>query len=327
MNRTLTRAVLGLAAVLALAVAPALTATAASAATAWHGGGYTCTGGNIPAGTYTTVTVKGKCYMTDGLITVLQDLKVGKGALLDAGATLGDPKSGTPVVPATVDIRGNVFVGKGAVLVLGCSPNLLGICSGSATFDTIGGNLTAEGALADVLHNTDVRGNVTIQGGGGGVTCSPAPLWAEDKAIAATQTPQYTDIEDSFIGGNYTVTNVSTCWNGTLRDQIRGNTDFSGNTDADPDGMEILNNLVGGNMACSVSGKGGLLVRVGAEAHARMLPEPHVVPMEMGGRTMTAFVRISPEGYRTEAALRKWIQRGLDGVAARPAKTARGGDL
>lgn len=250
MNRTLTRAVLGLAAVLALAAAPALTATAASAATAWNGGGYTCAGGNIPAGTYTTVTVKGTCYMTDGLITVLRDLKVGKGALLDAGATLGDPKSGTAVVPATVDIRGNVFVGKGAVLVLGCSPNLLGICSGSATFDTIGGNLIAKGALADVLHNTDVRGNVTIQGGGGGVTCSPAPLWAEDKAIAATQTPQYTDIEDSSIGGNYSVTNVSTCWNGTLRDQIRGNTDFSGNTDADPDGMEILNNLIGGNLAC-----------------------------------------------------------------------------
>src|SRR5882762_3474315 len=34
--------------------------------------------------------------------------------------------------------------------------------------------------------------------------------------------------------------------------------------------------MVNGSMCCSVSGRGGLLVRVGAEAHAQMLAEPHV---------------------------------------------------
>lgn len=74
--------------------------------------------------------------------------------------------------------------------------------------------------------------------------------------------------------------------------------------------------MVKGTMCCSVSGRGGLLIRVGSLARERMLVEPHVRPMEMGGRTVTGFVRVMPEGYRTEASLRKWIQRGLDFAAS-----------
>jgi len=80
--------------------------------------------------------------------------------------------------------------------------------------------------------------------------------------------------------------------------------------------------MVKGGMCCSVSGRGGLLVRVG-EAHDQMLAKPHVQPMEMRGRTMTGFVRVAPDGYRTDAALRKWIERGIEAVAARQAKPAR----
>jgi hypothetical protein len=78
-----------------------------------------------------------------------------------------------------------------------------------------------------------------------------------------------------------------------------------------------------GGMCCSVSGKGGLLVRVDIEAMDRVLLEPHVKPMEMGGRVMRGFVRVAPEGYRTEVALRKWIDRGVIAAAARPAKTTK----
>jgi hypothetical protein len=42
--------------------------------------------------------------------------------------------------------------------------------------------------------------------------------------------------------------------------------------------------------------------------------------MEMRGRTMTGFVRVAPEGYRTDAALKKWVRRGVDFVASMPAK-------
>lgn len=77
--------------------------------------------------------------------------------------------------------------------------------------------------------------------------------------------------------------------------------------------------MVAGRMCCSVSGRGGLLVRVDAEAQQSMLGEPHVMPMEMGRRMMKSFVRVAPEGYQTEAALKTWIKRGLDFVATMPA--------
>ena len=78
--------------------------------------------------------------------------------------------------------------------------------------------------------------------------------------------------------------------------------------------------MVNGSMCCSVSGKGGLLVRVEIEAAERVLLEPHVAPMEMGGRVMRGFVRVAPHGYHTDAALKKWIKLGVAAAAARPAK-------
>jgi hypothetical protein len=78
--------------------------------------------------------------------------------------------------------------------------------------------------------------------------------------------------------------------------------------------------MVGGHMCCSVSSRGGLLVRVGPDAHQTVLDEPNVGPMEMRGRIMTGFVRVAPEGYRTDAGLKKWVKRGVDFVATMPSK-------
>ena len=81
--------------------------------------------------------------------------------------------------------------------------------------------------------------------------------------------------------------------------------------------------MVGGNMCVTASGRGGILVRVGPEAQARALKESHVKPVSMAGRSMTGFVRVMPEGYRTAAALKRWVKRGLDFVTTLPAKPAR----
>jgi hypothetical protein len=81
--------------------------------------------------------------------------------------------------------------------------------------------------------------------------------------------------------------------------------------------------MVRGRMCCSVSGKGGMLIRVAPEAHAHILREPHVSPMEMGARTMAGFVRVAPDGYRSNAALRKWVMRGVEAASARPAQARR----
>jgi len=81
--------------------------------------------------------------------------------------------------------------------------------------------------------------------------------------------------------------------------------------------------VVKGGMCCAVSGRGGLLVRIGAEAHARLLAEPHVRPMMMAGRSVTSFVRVMPEGYRSHAALKTWVRRGVAAVAALKTKPIR----
>jgi TfoX/Sxy family transcriptional regulator of competence genes len=81
-------------------------------------------------------------------------------------------------------------------------------------------------------------------------------------------------------------------------------------------------------MCCSVSGKGGLLVRVNPDTRDRLLGEAHAQPADIGGRRMTGFIRVAPEGYRTDAGLKKWVERGLAAAAARPAvvpkKSSRG---
>jgi TfoX-like protein len=80
-----------------------------------------------------------------------------------------------------------------------------------------------------------------------------------------------------------------------------------------------LSFILDGSMCCGVTGN-RLMVRVGPEALERTLGMPHVQPMKLGGRRLTGFVLIDPAGYRTDAALNAWVQRGIDFVATLPAK-------
>jgi hypothetical protein len=80
--------------------------------------------------------------------------------------------------------------------------------------------------------------------------------------------------------------------------------------------------MVNGHMCVTASGRGGILVRVGPEAQAGVLKEPHVKPMTMAGRSMAGFVRVMPDGYRTAASLGKWVKRGVKFVESLPPKSA-----
>jgi hypothetical protein len=79
--------------------------------------------------------------------------------------------------------------------------------------------------------------------------------------------------------------------------------------------------MMKGSMCCSVSGRGGMLIRVGTDE--AVFGEPHVRRVKMGARTMSGFARVDPEGYATDAALKAWVQRGLDAVAGLPADKPR----
>lgn len=80
-----------------------------------------------------------------------------------------------------------------------------------------------------------------------------------------------------------------------------------------------LSFMVNGSMCCGLTST-AFMVRVGPEARERALAQPHVRPMEFGGRPLAGFVYVDPGGYRTDTALAKWIQRGIDFVSTLPAK-------
>ena len=218
---------------------------------------YNCTGGNVPPGTYDGMIVSGVCYVPAGTVDVQGNLTILPGALLDGAGTFGDPVA-APVLPGTLLVGGNVRVGTGAVLAIGCSP--MGGCPG-VTYDRIDGNLVADSAQAVLVQSVAIGGNVSIVGGGGVVggpgsfgcfdpaAAIPAP-WSEDPALAGGS-PQYTDVEDSTIGGNFTISDVQSCFVASFRDQIGGSVTFSNNVTSDGDGNELGSNLIGGNLTCA----------------------------------------------------------------------------
>ena len=245
---------------LGLVVAQLAGASAASASTHGHHAEYTCSGGNIPSGHYESIVVTGLCYIPSGVVWIEHGLVVKPGALLDA-VTPGDPTSGAPVVPATVNVRGNVWVDKGAVLLLGCSPAIACGNPPGITLDHVGGDITAVGAQGVVLHSVQVGGNVRILGGGGGTAADTCAVqmpgnpvnaalvpWSQDASLYFT--PVYTDIEDSSIAGNVKVVGMDSCYLGFLRNEVWGNAQFVNNSYGDPDATEIGSSFIGGFLGC-----------------------------------------------------------------------------
>lgn len=78
--------------------------------------------------------------------------------------------------------------------------------------------------------------------------------------------------------------------------------------------------LVGGNMAVSVSSRGGLLLRAEPEDAEELLSEPHAEPFVMRGRAMSGWLRVAPEGVETDEQLREWAAVGLNYARSLPPK-------
>jgi hypothetical protein len=78
--------------------------------------------------------------------------------------------------------------------------------------------------------------------------------------------------------------------------------------------------LVGGNMAVSASGQGGLLLRVDPAKTGSLISEPHVRRFEMRGRQMDGWLRVDAEAVRAEADLRRWVGHGVTYARSLPPK-------
>ena len=184
-----------------------------------------------------------------GSVTVRDDLVIKKGAALIAA--FGG---------SNVTVNGDLRVEQNGVLALGCvptsfacldDPNQGGNPNQPPTYSAagkVGHDLTADNALAVVVHNTSIGHNVDQHGGGGGLTCEPVLLGA----------PAYTTYEDSTIGGNVSITGLRTCWLGFLNNTVGHNVTFNNNVTfnastgaGDPDGNEIAANTISGDLHCT----------------------------------------------------------------------------
>lgn len=212
---------------LALAGGPAFAAGATQTPTA-----YTCTGGDIPSGSYASITVTGSCTVPAGaVISVVGNVDVAAGAMLDAQSA-----------PSTITVGRNVTGGTGSLVGLGCQPpsytgNSAHECAvepeGHSTI-TVKGNVTVTDAFAALLNGISVGGNVTLTGGGG-----PIP-WS---------------IKNNTIGGNLTVSGQTTEWLGVLFNKVGRNATLTDITVVDDHpgapGVYVVRNTIGWNLTCT----------------------------------------------------------------------------
>lgn len=76
--------------------------------------------------------------------------------------------------------------------------------------------------------------------------------------------------------------------------------------------------LVGGHMAVSASGRGGLLLRVDPALTESLVEAPHVGRFEMRGREMDGWLRVDAEAVVDDEALRRWVALGVQHARSLP---------
>ena len=77
--------------------------------------------------------------------------------------------------------------------------------------------------------------------------------------------------------------------------------------------------LLGGNMSVAASGQGGLLVRVDPQQTESLLREPGADLMQMGGRTMNGWLRVTAD-VLDDTTLQTWVDRGVGYAKTLPPK-------
>ena len=80
--------------------------------------------------------------------------------------------------------------------------------------------------------------------------------------------------------------------------------------------------MVAGQMCCGVL-KNDFVVRVEPTDFDALVAQPHVRPFDFSGRPMQGMVYVDLDGLSDAEALRIWVKRGTDYVAAHPATGKR----
>ena len=69
--------------------------------------------------------------------------------------------------------------------------------------------------------------------------------------------------------------------------------------------------LVGGHMAVSASGQGGLLLRIDPADRDDLLAEPGASPFVMRAREMAGWLRVDIDAGATDEELARWVGHGV----------------
>lgn len=242
---------LRLAGLTSLALAIVIMGAGAAGATAAHQQVSICTGTlanpGVLAGTYHgPVVVVGVCAVDGGAAVIKGNLILAPDSALNATFALNDvAKTGN----SSLTVHGDVNVGTGATLLMGCEP-VFNPCSDDPAGtgqNHVSGSVHGKGALAIILHASKIHGDVTMIGGGGGVTC----VVPATGIFSVLGSPVFSDAEDNAIGGDIRIASLQTCWMGALRNTVGGSIFTGFNTMADPDANEVLANVIRGNIACA----------------------------------------------------------------------------
>lgn len=82
--------------------------------------------------------------------------------------------------------------------------------------------------------------------------------------------------------------------------------------------------LLGGHMAVTASGQGGLMVRVDPGDSDELVSSTDARLVEMRGREMAGWLRLDADSVKTDRELRPWVERGVSAARSLPAKQPRG---
>ena len=78
--------------------------------------------------------------------------------------------------------------------------------------------------------------------------------------------------------------------------------------------------LIGGHLAVAASGKGGLMVRCDPAESERLVTESGASRMEMRGREMDGWLRVTGEAVAEDDALAEWVRVGTTYAGGLPPK-------
>jgi TfoX-like protein len=78
--------------------------------------------------------------------------------------------------------------------------------------------------------------------------------------------------------------------------------------------------LIGGIMSVSASGQGGLLLRCEPARTDELVGKPHASRAVMRGREMDGWLRVAPQGVRTQRQLESWVAHGVTYARSLPPK-------